>query len=172
MTTDTAPSDALAAYIAEFGSEPLRYDDAADEQIQIDSFAWVGWTERKRAFLAAYSSRQAVIDAQAAEIEQLNLAEEGAKEAFGALVEQKRDLEAECKKLQGLLDSAHSIIRKQAVENVPFAWQYTVNGAHTLFSDVCPPDDAYDEGTLIPLYRAILAAEPAKDQTKGGSDEA
>ncbi len=37
----------------------------------------------------------------------LRLAEEGAKEAFAHVVQQKRDFEAECKRLRGLLDGAH-----------------------------------------------------------------
>jgi len=47
------------------------------------------------------------------EIKQLRLAEEGAKEAFGHVVQQKRDLEAECKRLRGLLDGAYDTIRRQ-----------------------------------------------------------
>ncbi len=50
----------------------------------------------------------------AAEINQLRLAEEGAKEAFGVIVQEKRDLEAKCKGLQQLLDGAHDIIRRNA----------------------------------------------------------
>ena len=45
----------------------------------------------------------------------LRLAEEGAKEAFAHVVQQKRDFEAECKRLRGLLDGAHDTIRRQAV---------------------------------------------------------
>lgn len=45
----------------------------------------------------------------------LRLAEEGAKEAFGHVVQQKRDLEAECTRLRGLLDGAYDTIRRQAV---------------------------------------------------------
>jgi len=47
-------------------------------------------------------------------IEQLRLAEEGAKEAFGHVVQQKRDLEAECKRLRRLLDGAYDTIRRKA----------------------------------------------------------
>jgi hypothetical protein len=44
-------------------------------------------------------------------------------------------------------------------EQGPVAWVYEVNGAHTIL-DLCePPDDAYDEGTLYPLYIA-----PPKEQ--------
>lgn len=49
-----------------------------------------------------------------AEIEKLRMAEEGAKEAFGVIVQEKRDLEAKCKQLQKLLDGAHDIIRRNA----------------------------------------------------------
>lgn len=52
---------------------------------------------------------EALFDA-ATEIEQLRLAEDGAKEAFGHVVQDKRDLEAECKRLRELLDEAVSDI--------------------------------------------------------------
>ena len=38
------------------------------------------------------------------------------------------------------------------MNNEPVAWMYAVNGIWTAFSDELPPDDAYDEGTLTPLY--------------------
>ena len=50
----------------------------------------------------------------ATEIEKLRLAEEGAKEAFGHVVQEKRDLEAECKRLRGLLAGAYDTIHQQA----------------------------------------------------------
>ena len=55
----------------------------------------------------------------AAEVESLKLAEEGAKEAFGHVVEQKQAAEAECVKLRELLDAAYSDIRRmsRAVEH-------------------------------------------------------
>lgn len=34
----------------------------------------------------------------------------------------------------------------------PTWWHYRINGNWDGFSKECPPDDAYDEGTLIPLY--------------------
>lgn len=45
------------------------------------------------------------------QIRLLELAEEGAKEAFGEVVQQKRDLEAKVKHLQKLLDGAYASIR-------------------------------------------------------------
>lgn len=41
----------------------------------------------------------------------LELAEEGAKEAFGHVVQQKRAAEAKCKKLEGQLAAAYEQIR-------------------------------------------------------------
>ena len=38
------------------------------------------------------------------------------------------------------------------MNNEPVAWMYACNGVWTAFSDELPPDDAYDEGTLTPLY--------------------
>lgn len=49
-----------------------------------------------------------------AKIRDLELAEEGAKEAFGHLVQQKRDLETECNRLRGLLDAAYASIRRMS----------------------------------------------------------
>lgn len=36
----------------------------------------------------------------------------------------------------------------------PVAWEYEVNNAWHCYSTSCPPDDAYDEGSLKPLYPA------------------
>jgi hypothetical protein len=47
-------------------------------------------------------------------VRQLEAAEEGAAEAFGVVVQEKRDLEAECKRLRELLDSAYAQIRRMA----------------------------------------------------------
>ncbi|GAB3358915.1 MULTISPECIES: hypothetical protein [Giesbergeria] len=47
-------------------------------------------------------------------IRELELIEEGAQDAFAAVVEKKRQLEAECARLRKLLDGAHETIRKQA----------------------------------------------------------
>lgn len=44
----------------------------------------------------------------------LRLAEEGAKEAFGHVVQQKRDLESECNRLRRLLDGAYDTIRRKS----------------------------------------------------------
>lgn len=52
----------------------------------------------------------------ATEIEQLLLAEEGAKEAFAHVVQQKEQSEKECKRLSRLLESAYqdiNLLRKQ-----------------------------------------------------------
>lgn len=49
-----------------------------------------------------------------AKIRKLELAEEGAKEAFGHVVQQKRDLEAECNRLRGLLDASYASIRRMS----------------------------------------------------------
>ena len=46
----------------------------------------------------------------------------------------------------------------------PVAWMYEVNGAHTCLDLFEPPADAYDEGTLHPLYTTPPAA-PVQDST-------
>ena len=45
----------------------------------------------------------------------------------------------------------------------PVAWMYEVNHAHTCLDLFEPPDDAYDEGTLYPLYTHPSQQE-AKDE--------
>ena len=47
---------------------------------------------------------------------------------------------------------------QQAAE--PVAWMYLVNGVHVNFSSFDPPDDAYDAGTLVPLYAGNPPAQP------------
>jgi hypothetical protein len=47
-----------------------------------------------------------------AKINSLRLAEEGAKKAFGHVVQDKNDLKDECRKLRRLLESAHEHIRR------------------------------------------------------------
>ena len=63
-----------------------------------------------RAVIAAHRGQQDH------EIERLKDAEEGAKEAFGHVVQQKNDLESKIVHLQGLLDGAHAIIRTNSAK--------------------------------------------------------
>ena len=48
-------------------------------------------------------------------VQLLERAEEGAKTAFAHVVEQKHEIEAECKKLRSLLDAAYADIRRKAL---------------------------------------------------------
>ena len=55
----------------------------------------------------------------------------------------------------------------QEQEQEPVAWMYEVNGAHTIL-DLCePPDDAYDEGTLCPLYTSPPKRQPLSMEQLG-----
>lgn len=68
------------------------------------------------------NARQAIYEAEAAQlmaplrarIAELEATEEGAKVAFGHVVEQKRAAEKECVRLQGLLEAAYADIRRAA----------------------------------------------------------
>lgn len=42
--------------------------------------------------------------------------------------------------------------------DTPVGWRYEINGEYVAFSESKPPSDAYDEGTLQPLY--ARPAEP------------
>lgn len=55
-------------------------------------------------------------DSALKEVDQLRLAEEGAKEAFAHVVQQKRDLEAEVEKLRKLLAGAYKMVPQQRHE--------------------------------------------------------
>jgi len=46
----------------------------------------------------------------------------------------------------------------------PVAWMYEVNHAHTCLDLFEPPDDAYDKGTLYPLYLAPQQRKPLTDE--------
>ena len=52
-------------------------------------------------------------------------------------------------------------------EQKPVAWMYEVNNAHTCLDLFEPPDDAYDEGTLHPLYTTPPQRKPLTDEEIG-----
>lgn len=64
---------------------------------------------------------------------------------------------------QTMRENANKVIAALGAEIAqpvePVAWRYMTNQTHTIFSEVEPPDDAYDDGTLTPLYAA--PQEPA-----------
>jgi chromosome segregation ATPase len=64
-------------------------------------------SEREAALLAQ-------VDRVTLERDMLVLAEEGAKEAYGVLVQDNRDLEKEVSRLRSLLDGAYASIRNRA----------------------------------------------------------
>lgn len=79
--------------------------------------AWEAW-KGAWALMSSDPDMQKTSAAESAKlrerIRELELAEEGAQEAFAAVVEQKRQLEAECTRLRGLLDGAYATIRRQS----------------------------------------------------------
>lgn len=44
-----------------------------------------------------------------------------------------------------------AVLEKLKVQE-PFRWFYEVNGTWDICTKECPPDDAYDDGSLKPLY--------------------
>lgn len=67
-----------------------------------------------REAIATLASERAANALLTERVQMLEFAEEGAKEAFGAVVQDKRDAQAECNRLRKLLDDAHAQIRRQA----------------------------------------------------------
>lgn len=61
-----------------------------------------------------YADAQDAVGRLSARVRELEAVEEGAAEAFGVVVQEKRDLEAERSRLRELLDSAHAQIRRMA----------------------------------------------------------
>ena len=53
--------------------------------------------------------------------------------------------------LKSLIEAA--VLEAQGKQE-PVAWAYTINNSHSVFSAEKPPEDAYDEGTLHPLFAA------------------
>jgi len=70
--------------------------------------------ERAREAVESLESERRANAILTAEVQQLKLAEEGAAEAFGVVVQDKHDLQAEVKRLQTLLNSAHTMIRNMS----------------------------------------------------------
>lgn len=111
------------------------------------------------------------LEQQAAEIEQLKLAEEGAKTAFGHVVQDKKDIAAECKRTLEQLHSAHDIIRKQAAEIAAlradaarYKWLRDVawnNGMLNTMAERYGPED-WDEQ----IDAALRQEQPAGEEEK------
>jgi hypothetical protein len=56
---------------------------------------------------------------------------------------------------------------QQKEQAKPVAWRYVVNGVWTNYIEIEPPDDAYDKGSLTPLY-AIPPSQPVPVKTCSG----
>ena len=56
--------------------------------------------------------------------------------------------------LEGRKDS--QLATQKTDEGLPAAYRYRINNTHTMYSEYLPPDDAYDEGTLVPLYESKI----------------
>ena len=67
----------------------------------------------------------------------------------------------------------YKLLATQAIEALaqpeqePVAWMYEVNNAHTCLDLFEPPDDAYDEGTLHPLYITPPQRKPLSEEEIG-----
>lgn len=46
---------------------------------------------------------------------------------------------------------AEEAVRQALAAQVPVAWRYCTNGVHLNFSEIEPPNDAYDESTFTRL---------------------
>jgi len=73
-----------------------------------------------------------LVDVLRAQVGNLMLAEEGAVEAFGVIVQDKRDLEADVTRLKTLLDGAYESVRNYAkrASNLEHVAEQIINDGH------------------------------------------
>jgi len=90
----------------------------------------------------------------------------------------KEALEMFVPKFQPLIHSKADYMRDEAISYLekaikqeeqakPVAWRYVVNGVWTNYIEIEPPDDAYDKGSLTPLY-ATPPSQPVPVKTYSG----
>lgn len=68
-------------------------------------------------------------------------------------------------------DAGYRLAMEQSAKQEPAMWRCMINGVHVIYADAIPPDDAYDENTLIPLYESpvvppgytVVSIEPDKE---------
>lgn len=104
----------------------LNNEDPADPSVhEPKPAAYVVWAENGNCIMWTTNKAQAKECAEKHQrpmrelydqdvVSSLLAAEEGAAEAFGVVVQDKRNLETEVKRLQALLDSAYASVRKYA----------------------------------------------------------
>lgn len=80
---------------------------------------------------------------------------EALQSQLGDAIQSSAHWQHQCTELQSRLDGMG--------KGEPVAWQFRTNGKHWHVVQVCPPDDAYDKGTLSPLYAAPKALAPHED---------
>lgn len=105
----------------------------------------------------ARSALQSAIEALQKEVSTLDvLLEECKMDWSGDVTQIKAEHKHEIQAMQAKLAAMGKV--------EPVAWQFRTNGKHWHVVQVCPPDDAYDEGTLSPLYAAPKALAPLTDE--------
>lgn len=91
------------------------------------------------------------------------------------LIAAKADYENNLKYLEHLRDS-HEALRAELAaikSQKPAGWRYSINGMWDGWSEEKPPEDAYDEGSLQPLYTnprpAVADWRPISEAPKDGT---
>lgn len=67
-------------------------------------------------------------------------------------------------------DPDNAVQREREMSSAPEWWHYRINGRWDGFSREAPPDDAYDTGTLTPLYSQLSDAVQREMETQTKSD--
>jgi hypothetical protein len=124
---DMPPHDFfVAGWNAAMGERIAQQDGACADQLAL-AIGTLESRERNIETILKESARRQV------EIEQLNLAEEGAKEAFEVVVESKRELEAKVLELQGHIQATNELARKSILsKNELLALLIKINNSNIL----------------------------------------
>jgi hypothetical protein len=74
------------------------------------------------------------------------------RRGFGSAAGLRRQIGAYHKACNKAADEIDRLRLEAQMAQRPAYWAYVVNGVHQCFTVTEPPDDAYDEGSLRPLY--------------------
>ncbi len=98
------------------GRSPPRFDGAGHECLSLAAGAAESRDRNLNTAMSENDRLQREVDRLAREVESLNLAEEGAKEAFGVVVDSKRALEKKSNGQQQQIQSLNHLVRKVCLQ--------------------------------------------------------
>lgn len=125
----------------------------------------LGWQSRDPNCPACVAMME--VDHLHARVLALEATEIGAKEAFGVVVQQKHDIEAECRRLRELLESAHAQIRRMASDAGVDVMQSERDRLRARVAEL----DAERKRLLDSLIVASIELDELRARTEAAEDE-